>query len=124
MRLSIIAVLASLLFSAIGFAHPPTVELRLVDAAGRLGAPLVPPPVPIERCSANGTAVQIVLGHEVAAAFEAATAKNVGRELAIVVDGVVQATPTIRDGIHDGKVSVTLKSAESAQKLAKALSAK
>lgn len=124
MRLSIIAVFASLLISVTCFAKPPTVELRLVDREGRLGAPVIPAPVPIERSSADGTAVQIVLGHEVAAAFEAATAKNVGRELAIVVDGVVQATPTIKDSIHDGKVSVTLKTADSAQKLAKALTAK
>ena len=121
---SVVIAFVALLFSVAAYADRPVVEARLVDAAGRLGPVLVAAPLEIASATAAGSEVQLVLAPPSAAAFEDATAKNVGRQLAIVVDGVVQATPTIKDAIKAGKVSVTLKSPENAQKLAKALTAK
>jgi hypothetical protein len=125
----------TLLCCSIAHANRPVVEVRLVATAGtefptregsrvRLGPSLVVPPLQIASATATGSAVQLLLAPEAAAAFAEVTAKNVGRQLAIVIDGVVQATPTIRDAIKEGKVSVTVRSPEMAQKLASALTTK
>jgi preprotein translocase subunit SecD len=129
---SIVTALLALLLGAVAQADGPVIEARLVAATGtpyptrdgdqvRLGSPLGGAPLAIASASAAGSEVQLVLVPSSAQAFADATAKNVGRQLAIVVDGVVQATPTIKDAIKSGKVSVTLRSSEDAQSLAKAL---
>jgi preprotein translocase subunit SecD len=133
MRIACIATaLLALLFSAIAHADRPVIEARLVDNGGtafptrdgahlRLGPALLASPLAIASATAAGSEVRLVLAPASAQAFADATAHNVGRQLAILVDGVVQATPTIKDAIKAGKVSVTLKSSDAADKLAKAL---
>jgi preprotein translocase subunit SecD len=117
-------------------AKRPAVELRLVAQSGgvtfatsdretvQLEPPLVAAPADSLEAKAIGSEVQLVLSPSIAKAFAAATAKNKGRRLAIVVDGVVQGTPIIRDAIAGGRVSVTLQAPEKAQELARRLGAK
>lgn len=134
--LSIMIAVVAALSSAAARANRPVVELRLVvDAQGtefptadgkrvRLGAPLVPAPFDITRAAAHGSQVELLLAPAAAHAFEAATAKQQGRALAIVVDGVVESAPVIRDAVKGGKVSITLRSPADAQALAHALTGK
>jgi preprotein translocase subunit SecD len=120
-------------FSLPAAAKRPAIELRLVAQSGgvafqtsdretvQLEPPLVALPADAFEARAVGSAVEIVLSQSVAKAFETATGKNVGRRLAIVVDGIVQGTPIIRDAITGGRVSVTLQAPEKAQELARRL---
>jgi preprotein translocase subunit SecD len=132
MRLISVA-LISLFIALPARAKRPTIELRLVAQSGgvafktsdretvQLEPPLVALPADAFDAKAVGSAVEVVLSPSVAKAFEAATGKNVGRRLAIVVDGIVQGTPIIRDAITGGRVSVTVQAPEKAQALARRL---
>ncbi|MDD3725689.1 MAG: protein translocase subunit SecD [Candidatus Ratteibacteria bacterium] len=51
--------------------------------------------------------VTLVLNKEGAAIFEAVTAKNINKQLAIVLDGVVRSAPVIRERIPGGKAQIT-----------------
>jgi preprotein translocase subunit SecD len=134
MRLrSIIAAFLLALFSITAHADRPTIDVRLVvDSGGselpardggrvRLGPSLVPPPFAIERAVAHGAAVELELAPATARAFAAATAREKGHRAAIVVDGVVQDAPVIREAVTGGRVLVTLRSPAEAQQLARAL---
>jgi hypothetical protein len=123
------------LLSALARAERPTVEVRLVVTSGgsefptrdgqrlRLGAPLVPAPLAIDASAvaAVGAEVRVTLAAPSAQAFAAATAKHRGEKLAIVVDGVVQAAPVLRDAITSGKISITVRSPDEAERLARTL---
>ena len=52
------------------------------------------------------------------------TTEHQGEKLAIVVDGVVQSEPIVRDPIQSGRIAITLPKDEDAVKLAKLLSEK
>ena len=128
--------LVVLLSSAFARAEPPAVEVRLVVQSGgsefptaagkrvKLGPPVVPSPFVIAQATAKDAEVRLVLGRATAEAFEQATAKYQGQKLAIVVGGVVQSTPLIRDPIKGGTVSITLRSPREAVDLARALTTK
>jgi len=63
--------------------------------------------------------VNLVFNREGAAIFEAVTAKNINKQLAIVLDGVVRSAPVIRERIPGGKAQITGKfSVEEARTLA------
>lgn len=51
--------------------------------------------------------VNLVLNKEGAAIFEAVTSKNINKQLAIVLDGVVRSAPVIRERIPGGKAQIT-----------------
>lgn len=51
--------------------------------------------------------VNFVLNKEGAATFAAVTGENIGRRLAIVLDGVVKSAPVIRDRIPDGRGQIS-----------------
>jgi len=51
--------------------------------------------------------VNIVLNSEGARIFEKVTANNIGKRLAIVLDGVVKSAPVIRERIPGGKAQIT-----------------
>ncbi|MCM8762688.1 MAG: protein translocase subunit SecD, partial [Candidatus Omnitrophica bacterium] len=51
--------------------------------------------------------VNLVLNKEGAALFESVTAKNINKQLAIVLDGVVRSAPVIRERIPGGKAQIT-----------------
>ncbi|MCM8815963.1 MAG: protein translocase subunit SecD [Candidatus Omnitrophica bacterium] len=51
--------------------------------------------------------VNFVLNKEGAAKFAAVTGENIGRRLAIVLDGVVKSAPVIRDRIPDGRGQIS-----------------
>jgi preprotein translocase subunit SecD len=53
--------------------------------------------------------------------LEQATARNLGHQLAIVINGLVESAPTIKEPIHGGHLSITLRSPEAARALASAL---
>ena len=55
----------------------------------------------------NEISVQLKLNSIGARLFDAITAENVGRNMAIVLDGVVQSAPTIRERISGGTASIT-----------------
>jgi preprotein translocase subunit SecD len=134
--LSILIAFVVALLSASARANGPVIEVRLVvDSGGtqfqtqdgkglRLGPPVVPSPFEVTQATVSGSEVQLVLAPATAKAFEDATAKNQGRQLAIIIDRVVQGAPVIKAPIKGGKVSVTLRSPEKAQQLAKAITAK
>ncbi|HOK56860.1 MAG TPA: protein translocase subunit SecD [bacterium] len=63
--------------------------------------------------------VNLVLDKEGAKIFEEVTAKNVGKRLAIVLDGVIKSAPQIRERIPEGKAVITGKfNMEEARELA------
>ncbi|MGB9677903.1 MAG: preprotein translocase subunit SecD, partial [Candidatus Ratteibacteria bacterium] len=63
--------------------------------------------------------VNLVLDKEGAKIFEDVTAKNIGRRLAIVLDGVIKSAPVIRERIPEGKAQITGKfTMEEARELA------
>lgn len=63
--------------------------------------------------------VNLVLDKEGARVFEEVTGKNIGRRLAIVLDGVVKSAPVIRERIPGGKAQITGKfTMEEARELA------
>ncbi|MDB4964944.1 MAG: hypothetical protein JWN44_633 [Myxococcales bacterium] len=106
-------------------AKPPAIELRLVaPSGGALEPPLLSVPADGVHAEASGSAVLVVLPPSVAKTLESATAQNRGRSLAIVIDGVVESAPVIKDTIRDGKLSITLRSAADAQRLARHLTTK
>lgn len=55
----------------------------------------------------EGPSVELILTDSGAADFEALTAENVGRNMAIVLDGKVFSAPTIRERIGGGRASIT-----------------
>jgi preprotein translocase subunit SecD len=135
MRTPILALVAfaSLIVVAPARAERPAVQARVVVERGgtefptRDGARLqLGPPLVLEIASARAEAaeVRLELSPPAARELETVTARNQGRRLALVVDGVVQAAPVIRDPIRGGQVSVTLRSADEAAALARALTRK
>ncbi|MGC8977014.1 MAG: protein translocase subunit SecD [Candidatus Ratteibacteria bacterium] len=63
--------------------------------------------------------VNLVLDKEGAKIFEDVTAKNIGKRLAIVLDGVIKSAPVIRERIPEGKAQITGKfTMEEARELA------
>ncbi len=90
-------------------------------AALRLGPSLLTAPLAITDAHAAGAEVQLTLAPPAAKSFAALTAAHRGDKLAIVVDGVVQSAPLIRDAITGGKVSITLRSPDDAAALARSL---
>ncbi|MCM8818480.1 MAG: protein translocase subunit SecD [Candidatus Omnitrophica bacterium] len=63
--------------------------------------------------------VNLVLDKEGAKIFEEVTGKNIGRRLAIVLDGVIKSAPQIRERIPEGKAVITGKfTMEEARELA------
>ena len=78
----------------------------------------------VAKVEANGTEVLLTLTPAGAKALQDATARNVGRKLAILVGGVVNSAPEIKSTIEDGRAKVTLRSPKEADDLARALSAK
>lgn len=78
-------------------------------------------PLTADDARAVGTEVRVTLAPESARSFAALTAAHRGEKLDIVVDGVVQSSPVIRDAITSGKVSITLRSADDAARLARSL---
>ncbi|MCX8082173.1 MAG: protein translocase subunit SecD [bacterium] len=63
--------------------------------------------------------VNLVLNKEGAAIFEEVTARNINKQLAIVLDGVVRSAPVIHERIPGGKAQITGKfSTEEARTLA------
>jgi hypothetical protein len=110
-----------------------TIDLRVVVANGdtrlptsdgaelHVGPSLLTAPFIIAEAHAAGASVQLTLAPATAKSFAALTAAHVGDRLAIIVGGVVQSTPVIRDPITGGKVSITLRSADDAAALARAL---
>jgi preprotein translocase subunit SecD len=132
MRKLTIAIISLLTLAAsVVRADRATIELRPVAANGveyptakgnrlRLGTPLVPP-LAIASVTASDSRVDLVVTDTSARELEQATGKNRGRQIAIVVNGVAQSVPVIRDAIKEGKLSVTLRSPQAARQLAKAL---
>ncbi|MCM8806807.1 MAG: protein translocase subunit SecD [Candidatus Omnitrophica bacterium] len=51
--------------------------------------------------------VNLIFDKEGAKIFEEVTAKNIGKRLAIVLDGVVKSTPQIKERIPEGKAVIT-----------------
>ena len=51
--------------------------------------------------------VNLVLDKEGAKIFEEVTGKNIGRRLAIVLDGVIKSAPVIKERIPEGKAVIT-----------------
>lgn len=112
--------------------HHSAVEARLVVPAGgtafptrdgaslRLGPSLVPAFDPV-LVDVAGSEVRLVFAPPAAEAFAAVTAAHPGERLALVVDGVVAAAPTIRDPITGGAVAITLRSPADATALGRAL---
>src|SRR4051794_19166010 len=113
MRKLFLSMLLVLALAASALAKRPLVEARLVVDSRATSFPtqegnrllLGPPLAPFEitGATARQSEVQLVLAPATAAAFEQATANNVGHQLAIVVDGVVQSTPLVREKIRGGK---------------------
>ena len=112
--------------------HAAAVDLRLVTPTGasfptrdgapvHLGPSLLTTPFTIDSATAVGSEVRLTLAPATARSFAALTAANRGHELAILVGGVVQSAPLIRDAIGGGKVSITLHSADDAAALARSL---
>jgi preprotein translocase subunit SecD len=95
--------------------HRPIVEARLAEAGA------APIQLTLTTASADGTEVLLTLAPASAKALGSLTAAHLGSRLAIVIDGVVRATPTIKAAIDGGKVSITLHSADEAAALARAL---
>ena len=75
----------------------------------------------IRGAKADGTAVQVELTPAGTTRFAEATTANVGRKMAIVVDGKVVAAPVVREAITGGRVTITLMDAAAAADLAKRL---
>jgi preprotein translocase subunit SecD len=121
------------LVSASAHADRAAVDLRVVvadngtpfpardGAALRLGPSLLTAPFAIADVHATGAEVQLTLAPATARSFAALTAAHRGDKLAIVVDGVVQSAPVVRDAITGGKVSITLRSPDDAAALARSL---
>lgn len=78
-------------------------------------------PLTAADAEAVGSEVRVTLAPESAQSFAALTAAHKGEKLDLVVDGKVQASPVLRDPITSGKVSITLRSADDATRLARAL---
>ena len=108
------------------------IDLRLVTPTGasfptrdgaplHLGPSLLTAPFALDDVQAAGAEVRLTLAPATATSFAALTAAHRGETLAIVVGGVVQSAPVIRDAIAGGKVSITLRSAADAAALARSL---
>lgn len=134
MRMRTILITFLLVFiGAVARADHAAIDLRLVvsdggtsfathdGAALRLGSSLLASPFEIEGASVSGSAVQLTLAPATARSFAALTTAHRGQKLAIVVGGVVQGAPVIRDPITGGKVSITLRSPDEAAALARSL---
>ena len=79
-------------------------------------------PLTVDDAKAVGSEVRVTVAPASAKSFGALTAAHRGEKLDLVVGGVVQASPVIRDSITTGKVSITLRSADDAARLARSLS--
>ncbi len=133
---AITLVLAFLLSLVCASAHADraTIDLRIVVSGGgttlptsdgaklHVGPSLLTAPFVITEAHAAGESVQLTLAPATARSFAALTAAHVGDKLAIIVAGVVQSALVIRDPVSGGKVSLTLRSADDASALARALS--
>lgn len=60
--------------------------------------------------------VALTFNNRGAALFEKLTADNIGRRMAIVLDGIVDSAPVIQDRIAGGRAQITLNSAQSMEK--------
>lgn len=100
--------------------HTILITLFLMLPSGRPSAkPLGT--LAVQRVTVAGSEVDLTLTPDSAKSFAALTRAHVGDTLAIVVGGVVQSAPVVRDPITGGKVSITLRSPEAAAALARSL---
>ncbi|WP_394827991.1 SecDF P1 head subdomain-containing protein [Pendulispora albinea] len=109
------------------------VELRLVATAGgeevktvegavvHLEKEVVLSQADIVEAHASGSNVELRLTPGGARALHDVTSANVGRKLAAVVDGTVQATPVIREAIQGEHLVISLRSSQEAGALAQRL---
>ncbi|MFM7144697.1 MAG: SecDF P1 head subdomain-containing protein, partial [Alphaproteobacteria bacterium] len=77
-------------------------EKKVLMSGGAVGDARVRPGTQIE-----GPYVELMLNDTGAKTFEQVTAENVGRNLAIVLDGKVASAPVIREKIAGGKASIS-----------------
>lgn len=131
----VVAFLFALVPASVRAEHP-SIDLRAVvtdggtvfpardGAALHLGPSLLTAPFTITEAHAAGTEVRLTLAPPTAKSFAALTAAHRGDKVAILVGGVVQSAPVIRDAITGGKVSITLRSSADAAALARSLTAR
>lgn len=81
-------------------------EPELVGTRLRRAEPAIYQGTDLER--ANTWVVNFELDREGAAKFASVTGRNVGRRLAIVLDGVVRSAPQIRERIPNGRGQITM----------------
>lgn len=82
-------------------------QLLLGSEAALTGAALASAQVQFDQSHFNAPTVGITFNSEGAAAFGKLTGGNVGRRLAIVLDGKVQSAPTIQEAIPGGEAVIT-----------------
>ena len=68
----------------------------------------------VVRVEADGDGVSILLDRVASQKFEAASAANVGRRLAIEIDGEVVADPIVNERIPGGRIRITLSGGDEA----------
>lgn len=129
--LSMLALVFALSGGAVAADPPPApLSVRLVAAEGgeptpqadggelALEAASLLGPGDIRSARADGMAVQVELTPAAATRFGEATKANVGRKMAIVVDGKVAMAPVVREAITGGRLMITLQDAGAAAALA------
>lgn len=109
---------------------PPPLSVRLVATEGGQPTPQVEGddlaleaasllgPGDIKSVSADGGAVRVDLTPAAAARFGEATKANIGRKMAIVVDGKILMAPVVREAITGGRLMITVQDAGAAAGLA------
>jgi SecD/SecF fusion protein len=84
-----------------------TEELLVEKEAALMGDTLVDATTEFSQSTFNQPYVSIVFNNKGGALFSALTAENVGRRLAIVLDGTVYSAPVIREKIPSGRAQIT-----------------